>query len=163
MAQESSEDFPSAFARVVAMSCLLWTRDKVPVEELHKEARLHRLPSEKGSADELWRTSFPGGHLTVAQHNDGTFGCSAMVAGVTAAEIVTTFEKTLMLGGIPANMRFQAVNVVEKSGLVDRLYRQPSDARISALLTVDPQASDEATAATLTFFYEREMFTHPTH
>lgn len=155
LAQQSSEDFPSAFGRAVALGCLLWTRDRVPVEEIHNEARLYRLPSGAGSADELWRTDFPGGHLTVTQHNDGTYACSAAVVGVSAEEIVTTFAETLVLGGLPVDMRFQAGTVADKGGLVDHLYRQPSDAKISAILTVDPHANGDATAAMLTFFYQR--------
>lgn len=59
-AQLPSENFASAFSRAVSIACLAWTRDRLSVVELEDEARLHRLPKDEASTDDLWQTDFLG-------------------------------------------------------------------------------------------------------
>lgn len=123
--------------------------------ELEDEARLHRLPKDEASTDDLWQTDFPGGHLVVAQHNDGSYSCSTLIFGVGAETVVAAVERDLVLSGLPESMRFQLTDFVEKDGVADHHYRQAGDAKMSATLTVmlgEPRIDDDR--AVLTFFYE---------
>ncbi len=136
------------------ISCLAWTRDRLPVSALAAEGDLLPQPREAGSRDDRWRLDFNGGHLIAVQHNDKTWACTIIVFGVSPDMVVENVEHNLVRDGLPSFLHFDRVDT-KGSDIVDRLYRQSADKKISAVLTTDPSASGEGEpSALLTFFHE---------